>query len=410
MVPRMAIALLSLFTAILVSTQAPSYFPHGAVQYQGIAATRGGISVTGTLDTTNKQMMVKTTHVARSPITSLKIVTSNFYFNPTTRVEAGSGAVASISASIEYPSGTCTQVLFSASANGSIPDINTLTSDATMLFIPTGAQFWVRQFWRSTGGIIYTASYPQVTGDQIKRAVSGLTDQTMSCDAITGGATGLHLPLAIIASTASPTLCLLGDSIPFGNITATTFDTPNANGDLGLLSPTLGPLFGYSNISASADTAASFVAGNTQRVKVLPFCSHGIVEYGTNDLFAGDSAATLQANLSTIYGLFPATSKVFQTTILPRPTTSDGCATLGNQTLPSFEAARLTMNNALKGATFGPNSGTFDTSSLVETATNSGFWKTSPSLWSADCIHPSVFGYAQYPSSGIIDTARIHRP
>lgn len=397
-----------LLAVLLLFGAAPAYpWVHGAASvvasYEGLVATRAASNWITSFDTTNKQIMVRSTHIARDNITSLKIIASNFY--TTGGAELGSGATATVSASVEYPSGTCTQILFSGSASGSIADGSTLTADYSTVSIPNGATFWIRQFWQSSGGALYYISYPTITGDQLKKAVSGLADQTLTCGAITGGATGLMLPLAIIAQTTKPTICVVGDSIAWG-----LQGLPTTAGDNGIITPTTGPLFGYSNLSAPGEAANVFVLNSTQRQKVFPYCSHAISNYGSNDLAASRTVAQIKTALTSIYGFFSAGVKVFQTTILPRPSTSNSCATLGGQTLQSFEANRVTLNTDLRSAAFGPNSGMFDASSIVETGLNTGFWDTSPSAYSNDCIHPNTFGYATVTSSGIIDTSRIHLP
>lgn len=374
--------------------------------YDGLAATRAHVNTLTSFDTSNKQVMVRSTHRARSALTQIKIIAQNFYVDQGTRSEASPGATATVTASIEYPSGTCTQLLFSSSASGTIADGSTLTSDYLTLSIPSGAQFWVRQYLTSTAGAIYNSVHTQITGDQIKLAVSGLADQTVSCGAITGGAGGMAFPLAIIAPITAPSVCMVGDSIVWG-----TGDTPTADGDQGIIARTIGPSFGYVNMGVPSDTIninGGFLSSHAQRVKPFSFCTHLIVEYGTNDFASGRTLAQVKTDLNILYGLFP-TTKVFQTTILPRPTTSDACVTLGNQTLPSWEASRTSLNDQLKAGSFGPFLGAFDTSSQLETATDSGFWITSPRS-SVDCTHPNATGYGTVATSNVIDITRIHRP
>lgn len=378
-----------------------------SLTYSGISATRAAVNQ-GSLDTTNKQLMTRSGHFARSTITSIKIIASNFYVDLGTQLETGSGATATVTASVEYPAGVCTQLLFSASASGSISDGSTLESDVVNVSIPSGAQFWIRQFWTSTGGTIYSGFPPggdaTNMGDSLRVAVSGLTDQTVSCGTVTKNVNdSLHWPLAIISRITAPSVCIIGDSIAAG-----TGDDYSASGDLGSVARSIGSSFGYTNLAIPSSRADEFVSSHTQMVKVLPFCTAGIIEYGTNDLSSGHSVAQLESDLTTIYGYFSVGSQIFQTTILPRPSTSNGCTTLGGQTLPTWEANRLTFNDALKGGSFGPVSGQFDLSSAVETAVDSGFWITSP-RYSIDCIHGNQAGYLHIQSSGVIDTSRIHR-
>lgn len=398
---------------LLISAIPLKSWVHGSATYYGLSATRPAVNyVTSSFDTTNKQLMARSGHFARSPISSIQIVTSNFYVDATPgiqRVETGSGATATVTASIEYPAGVCTQVLFSGVSSGSIADGNILLSDSIAVSIPSGAQFWVRQFWTSAGGAIYTFFPPGANladmGDALRVAVSGLSDQTVSCGTVTKNVNdALHWPLGIISPMAAPSVCIIGDSIAAGSV-----DDYSPSGDMGSIARSIGPVFGYVNMAVPSEKAQDFINSHTQRAKMFSYCSAGIVEHGTNDMAAaiGATAAQLEGLLTTIYGYFSG-PQVFQSTILPRPTTTDGCATLGNQTLPSWEAQRVIFNDALKTSSFGPISGNFDVASAIETSTDSGFWITSP-RYSGDCIHPNLAGNIHIPNTGAINTARIIR-
>lgn len=402
----LATLILLLFCATPSAAQFAIFQAHTptVASYDGLFSTRAATNIAEAVDTTNKELMGRTTHIARSTVTSLKVMTSNFFRSTVGKGEPGSGATATISASVEYPSGTCTQILFSGSADGSIPDVDVLVSDYATVSIPNGATFWIRQFWRSTAGTIYTTT-PQFAGDQLKLAVSGLANQTLSCDAITGGSTtALHLPIAIIAQTTSPTICVIGDSLVFGlggNLTA--------NGDRGLITQTTGPLFGYSNLAVYGEASNNFVSDSTQRQKVFPYCSHAIINFGLNDFVNSRTVAHLKSSLTTIYGMFAGSVTVFQTTLTPLAATSDGCSTQGGQT-SGFVAQRTEFNDDLRDASFGPNGGYFEVADEVEEPPqNSGFWITSPQ-YSSDCTHLNTTGYAAVATSGAIDTSRITLP
>ena len=83
--------------------------------YTGLVATRCLAPIS--LNTTNKQLMTRSPHYSRTDITSLQIVIPNWYVNPSsTHAEIGSGADATVTASIEYPENTFTQILFSGTA------------------------------------------------------------------------------------------------------------------------------------------------------------------------------------------------------------------------------------------------------------------------------------------------------
>jgi hypothetical protein len=224
----------------------------GARQYTGLVATRGRVATN--FNGTNKQIMSRTFHVARDTLSSIRLVLGNWYAlsNTSPVTEAGSGAAATFTASIEYPSGTFTQVLFSGSATGNVSDGATLVSDATAVNIPIGATFWVRNFFQSTGGILFTnVMFSGATTDAAAYNTSGVTDQTMS-GTITNRTSGIaNPPIAVIGLTRKKSYLLISDSRGYG-----VGDTPDATGDTGFLARPIGPNYAYINAGVSADEAA----------------------------------------------------------------------------------------------------------------------------------------------------------
>jgi hypothetical protein len=139
----------------------------------------------------------------------------------------------------------------------------------------------------------------------------------------------------------------------------------------------------------------------------LPYCTHVIFNYGTNDVFAGDSKATIEGHLTTIYGLCTGKT-VFQTTIVPRTTSTDSWATATNQTVLSQEGVRTALNDDLRAGTFKPAGGVFNITAPVETSLNSGKW-TFPGK-TTDGIHPDNEGYIDIQTAGVINTSLIGTP
>lgn len=387
--------------------------------YEGLIATRARVNNIGSFpgfDTTNKQLMVRSTHVARTDITSLKIMAVNFYRSSSGGFEPGSGATATVSASVEYPATTCTRITFSSSNDGSIPDADVLLSDSTSVTIPNGATFWIRQYIRSSGGTIYDTPFPgRITGDQFKVGVT-VTDQTMSGDTITGGDVGMHFPLGIIGPTRNPSVAIIGDSIGYG-----LGGSPTSIGDMGTVAPSIGPVFAYTDLSVPGERAGStngYVNASINRAKIYPYVSHIINELGLNDIAdIPNDLPGLKTRIGSLYTQLAArapSALVFQTTLTPGVSTSDACATLGGQTsFPEVEAPRTGFNDELRAATFGPPGGCFELADVIETSRNSGFWKTSPQKYSdgpTACSHLNTYGYGRLVTDGAIDTSRIHKP
>jgi len=117
----------------------------GATPFLGLVATRCRM----TQQTSGfASAMYRSSHTSTDAITSLKLVFPNFQLgNPDT----SNAAVMTITASIEFPAGTFTQVKFGGSASGTIPDFGLVTSDFVNVSIPNATQFWVRFFQSGSG-------------------------------------------------------------------------------------------------------------------------------------------------------------------------------------------------------------------------------------------------------------------
>lgn len=383
--------------------------------YQGVVSTRNYGVWNGQKDTTNKQLQARSTHYARTTIVNPKVMIPNSFV--LSGVETGLGAAITVSASFEYPPLTCFRAPFSGLNDGSVPNNDVLTSDSVMgLTIPAGQQFHVNYFLRSATGVLYTAAQsnaPFISGDGIKLAVSGLTDQTMTGGPITGGSSGIgFFPAAVIASTLEPSIFIPGDSITYGNLC-----DPNAVGDKGALAPSLGSLFAYAQVAVPGERVANFNNSSTIRRKVVVHCSHCLTNMGNNDIaFDGVSAVTLQARYATMAALLPFNVRFMLGTLSPFSNTTDACTTLAGQNHDGLAGPRILERNAFNDALRadwhpgGGYIGFFEIADLLETSRNSGFWNTSPQH-SNDCGHfSSHSANTVLPNSGIFNTSRIFMP
>lgn len=179
----------------------------------------------------------------------------------------------------------------------------------------------------------------------------------------------------------------------------------------------------YMNQSAAAGYLATSGVG-TFRNSLAASGNIFLWAYGDNDVWSGlQTQAAVQANMIKCWRIDAGRGPVYQATILPRTTSTDSWATLGNQTLTSGAAntVRVAINAWLRdGAPLNPTTfasqatGTatsstcvragsighpltriFDISTPVETAVDSGFWKSTgaASGWTADGIHPTATGH-----------------
>jgi lysophospholipase L1-like esterase len=323
--------------------------------------------------------------------------------------EAAPGATTAITASVEYPPGVFQQIKFSTSSSGTIPNGGALVSDYLTLTntIVNGDKFWIRCHLVNSAGCtinVETSGAYCDLGFMGDRYEASGTDLTMSGDISFTLQNESYHP-TVIAPITAPSVLILGDSVVLG-VTDTV--DPNSvvdpSGDRGAVARTTGPKFGYANCGFPGETATTFVSSHTQRLSLLPYCTHVIINYGTNDVFAGDSKATIEGHLTTIYGLCTGKT-VFQTTIVPRTTSTDSWATATNQTVLSQESVRTTLNDDFRAGTFKPAGGIFNICSPVETSLNSGKW-TFPTK-TDDGIHPNHNGCIDIKTAGVIDTTLI---
>ncbi|RUT88012.1 MULTISPECIES: SGNH/GDSL hydrolase family protein [unclassified Mesorhizobium] len=395
----------------LTSTSLPSI-------YLGQVATRCRIPTN--LSTTNKQANSRTYHIARDDITSLKIeLPAWFWYRTSTKLETSVTGNISYKASIEYPAGTFTQVLFAGATSGLATGTVPLLSDWVSVNIPNGEGFWVRTYAVATHSIVFADATAGsnfwtcdfANGEAYEYAASGITDKTMGGTLVPNKTTNdaaIFHPTAIIGNTRKPSVLLIGDSrvAGFG-------DFFNAAGDTGELARSIGPSLAYINAGSAGDTLSEFIASSVRRQALQQYCSHVVVQTAINALRSGTgqnkTAATVLGEQQTILGYFSGKRR-FTSTTSPSSTSSDSWATATGQTLNTNAAQIAAYNDAIR-AGVANSDGFFEIADQVETARNSGKWKFdgTASKWTADGLHASSFGYAAIQASGAVDPSRFVR-
>ena len=350
-----------------------------------------------------KQCMSRTVHVARDRVSRLKIIIPNFYM--VTGVETAAGAATSVTASIEYPAGTYTQITFSGVATGSIADNSILVSDFCNVTIPQGAKFYTR-IWRSNAtAILFTgSSYPALTGDGFVSSGTTTPDLTMG-GAVTQATVNVFAPCGIVAYTSRRNVAFIGDSEAFGTGETVT----DGLGDVGYVARAVGPVAGYMNLSTPSDAINLFVtAGNrVNRTALAAYASDLIWVLGTNDVGGGHTAIQVNTNMQTGAALFP-NQRSWVCTLPPRTTSTDVWVTTANQTATANESVRVTVNSNNRAVPTG-FVGCFDVADAIETGRNTGIYRidtssASPAL-TADGIHPATKGHQLIARSGVINPA-----
>lgn len=132
-------------------------------------------------------------------------------------------------------------------------------------------------------------------------------------------------------------------------------------------------------LDKAAETMANYVSHPQGRNSLLrDAITHIILAHGRNDIEVV-TPATLEATLQQAADPFLARGvAVYAVTLLPTTTSTDGWATIANQTIAStsVNTNRVQYNDWLRGnwASIGL-SGIFDWADAVETSRNSGIWK-----------------------------------
>jgi lysophospholipase L1-like esterase len=335
-----------------------------------------------------QQMMGRSWSVAKDNISSLTI-----------GIQCESGSTDTVS--VEYPVGICTQAKFSGSNVGTCPVGGLYFTDPISVSIPKGATYFNRRYHLSgTTGGIYTPIINTSGGDALHYGSSGIADQTTTCDAISqsGGTAGLF-PVAQIAWTKLPSLCLIGDSRQLG--------LGGPSGDSGEVAPSIAANFAYTNLGIGGDKAINFSTNRPQEVSVMQYCSHIISNYGINDLGASETAVQILGYLQLIQQLYPS-KPFFQNTIAPNTTSTDGWVTTANQTVVASNAQHIALNQALR-AVPSWSAGIFNINSVLESSLNSGLWAAPPAI-TGDGLHENTAGYALIPANNIINPSLFHYP
>lgn len=365
-------------------------------------------TLSGILNVTNTSFSMVNARqpaIRRSFATSFQVEYWNGYVHPTTFVETASGASSTISLAIEYPVGTFTRVTWGGNASIVAASGARVRSDPVNLTIPVGATYFMRWFIQNSSNIVLLRDSRNVTGvggGQIELGTS-LTDKSMG--GTMAAQSGYSIPaLAVLGMTTSPSVCLDGDSRVMG-----FRDTADPTLDLGILARSVGRAMAYIDLSTAGDRMDKWTASNAVRLAMHAYCTSAILEYGINDIGNGFSAASVQTNVQAAITAMKATaaaagitSKVFLTTLDPR--TSDAT----NTAAATGESNRVAYNDYLRTTGFAGMDGYFDTADVVESARNSGLYKTlNGAQIQTDGIHLNKLGNMLIQQSRVIDTTAL---
>lgn len=383
--------------------------------YQGVVATKCTIPTNSS--TTNRFGNSRSHHVARDIISALRIELPNWYWYRAgtiggTQVETNGTGTVTYRASVEYPEGVFTQILWGGVADVVCAAGASVLSDMTAVAIPAGAAFWIRIHLAATSRMVFvdgiaspvTRVVDPGAGDAFEYGSTAQPDKTMggtiTATSVADAAPILR-PTAIVGMTRKPSILLIGDSKCWG-----FGDTPSAGSDAGEIARGLGPLFGYINAASAGDFLSAYIAANAKRTALKQHVSHVVVQTAINALRQGGSgqnktAATVLAEQQTILGLFSDKRRLTVTTA-PQSASSDGWATVASQTVNANSAQIVAFSDAIRVGVAG-SLGYFDVADHYESARNSGRWKAPG--FTSDGLHSTVSGYQGIAASEVYAAA-----
>lgn len=382
----------------------------GRAPYLGNVATR--VDLPNQLGTTTPYANIKRGHYARDNITSLQLVIPNFYVKASAATgEIATGADATVAASVEYPIGTRTQVLFSTSTTGTITSGSFLISDAVSVTIPRDELFYVYIFWNCSAGLpyrAYSANKPGVFGtDRYEYSTGVLADKTMSgtITQTSPTATNTFGCCAILAQTRRPSIMILGDSRTLG-----TQDVNDSSGDLGTVARSIGPTLPYANYGISSLSAAGWNNSHANQLLLKQYFTHVINTMSGNDIYGGASAATTRTRLETMNANFTG-MPLYVSTCEAETTSTDSWTTTANQTVigaATSNVQRLAFNALVRAGSIAGSVGYFEIADQVESARDSSLWNANgvtANWYTQDGIHESQTACLAIKNSGCINPA-----
>jgi hypothetical protein len=202
-------------------------------------------------------------------------------------------------------------------------------------------------------------------------------------------------PLAVLGRPLNgviPSIALGGDSIMEGT------GDPDTNGGnvLGFGRRGLADLYPHVHIAKGGEKTIHFqnftpaTYSRIRRMAALSGCTHAIFNYGTNDMSTLTLAQTKANILEIAKALIAKGIKVYWCPILPKTSSTDGWATVANQTVTAQESLRLSINAWLRDTSAsgfvaqaggGSKAGIIEICSVVEVNASNvltldgGFWK-----------------------------------
>lgn len=340
--------------------------------YMGQSDTRGRLPANHLSGAAGQWQMTRAMRWAGTGLVHPIAVFPNYYIDSScSEVAGGTGT---IKVSLEYPAGTFTlsdQCIAAGSAAVAFTPGNNLHSFS--VFVPKGAQFWYRPLIQGAGIIPYTQYQTAFDTDPSEgwESGTGAVDDKTTSGSVTNNNAFTYGPIVTATLTRNPSVLILGDSREDGFAEAITDETS----DVGITARAVGRQFGYSVFALAATSQTQYnAATRTFRDALVAagYWSHMTNEYGVNDITASVSPASL-ATLRAACAAFYPNVTVIGLTIDPHNASSDGWATLANQTTSAANTQNGLQFNQLVRAGIAGEKFFWDAADLVD-PNRRGLW------------------------------------
>lgn len=306
-----------------------------------------------------------------------------------------------------------------------IDALETVETDTVYIDVDAGSDLPLLMFVTPTNGGYFPVGTPYFADDGVTYTIDEI-DQTLNSDHfysrwadVTYGPIAFG-PIAVTGQAFDPAIAtgVLGDSIGQGSA-----DAVDVNSGMGWAHRALtgGELL-MINLSQQSEAAAisRHSRATYARWRWLDFVDHVICEYGVNDLNLNPALATVQADLVRVWRRArDRGAVVWQTTITPVTSSTDGWATIENQTVAAayvLGGTRVQLNdwiragapliNGVAAAPGSPNAllaghplhplhDYIEMADTVESARNSCKWAVADGVLTDDGVHPRPAGHAR---------------
>lgn len=288
-----------------------------------------------------------------------------------------------VKASVEDSAGRIYPVTFSQQRNVTIAAGTFAISDPVPIAITNGDFIWSRTAVSAVSGTWSKGQVHQLTGEG--ESAGDLTDNGTVAQNLGYS----YCPFAILGQAASikSAVFIVGDSISVGLFSANDLATVYDVGIVSGLGHDFGANIPHALVGLNGDSFALFAIRTNQlyRMRLAEGCNVALCELGINDVSV--SMASLTNNAVVVWTLLKSLGmQVYQTTLTPKTTSSDGWITVQNQATTAFENNRTNFNAIVRTGGFGLLTGFCDAEVNAGTNVNGSIlWKP---LFTQDGLHP----------------------